>query len=97
MRYIEVYFNIKALDSAEINTEMVREILVAELGALNFESFVNKDDGLHAYIQENAFDEQAVKDLYILLNPNFEFKIEVNSIEQQNWNADRDSAAKSSL
>ena len=88
MRYIEVYFNIKALDSAEINTEMVREILVAELGALNFESFVNKDDGLQAYIQENAFDEQAVKDLYILLNPNFEFKIEVNSIEQQNWNAE---------
>ena len=88
MRYIEVYFNIKALNLAEINTEMVREILVAELGALNFESFVNKDDGLHAYIQENAFDEQAVKDLYILLNPNFEFKIEVNSIEQQNWNAE---------
>ena len=88
MRYIEVYFNIKALDSAEINSEMVREILVAELGALNFESFVNKDDGLQAYIQENAFDEQAVKDLYILLNPNFEFKIEVNSIEQQNWNAE---------
>ena len=88
MRYIEVYFNIKALDSAEINTKMVREILVAELGALNFESFVNKDDGLQAYIQENAFDEQAVKDLYILLNPNFEFKIEVNSIEQQNWNAE---------
>ena len=88
MRYIEVYFNIKALDSTEINTEMVREILVAELGALNFESFVNKDDVLQAYIQENAFDEQAVKDLYILLNPNFEFKIEVNSIEQQNWNAE---------
>lgn len=88
MRYIEVYFNIKALDSAEINTEMVREILVAELGALNFESFVNKDDGLQAYIQEDAFDEQAVKDLYILYNPNFEIKIEVNSIEQQNWNAE---------
>ena len=88
MRYIEVYFNIKALDSAEINTEMVREILVAELGALNFESFVNKDDGLQAYIQEDAFDEQAVKDLYILYNTNFEIKIEVNSIEQQNWNAE---------
>ena len=88
MRYIEVYFNIKALDSAKINSEMVREILVAELDALNFESFVNKDDGLQAYIQENTFDEQAVKELYILHNPNFEFKIEVNSIEQQNWNAE---------
>ena len=61
MRYIEVYFKIKSLDSAKINSEMMREILVAELGILNFESFVNKDDGLQAYIQENAFDQQAVK------------------------------------
>ena len=51
MTYIEVCFNINVLDSAEINSQMVREILVAELGVLNFESFVNKDDVLHAYIQ----------------------------------------------
>ena len=88
MRYIEVYFKIKALDSAEINSEMMREILVAELGILNFESFVNKDDGLQAYIQENAFDKQSLEDLYILLNPNFEVKIEVTCIEQQNWNTE---------
>ena len=88
MKYIEVYFNIKALDSAEINAEMVREILVAELAALNFESFLNNANGLQAYVQEDAFDEQALKDLYILNNRNFEIKIEVNSIEQQNWNAE---------
>tara|TARA_B100000287_G_scaffold76862_1_gene68905 strand:+ start:4111 stop:4962 length:852 start_codon:yes stop_codon:yes gene_type:complete len=88
MTYIEVYFNIKVLDSAEINAEMVREILVAELSALNFDSFVNNNEGLQAYVQEDAFDEQALKDLYILHNPNFEIKIEVNSIEQQNWNAE---------
>lgn len=88
MRYIEVCFNIKVLDSAEINLEMVREILIAELGVLNFESFVNSIDGLQAYVQEDIFDEQAVKDLYILYNPNFEIKIEVTSIEQQNWNTE---------
>ena len=88
MKYIEVYFNIKALDSAEFNAEMVREILVAELAALNFESFLNNANGLQAYVQEDAFDEQALKDLYILNNRNFEIKIEVNSIEQQNWNAE---------
>jgi len=88
MAYIEVYFNIKVLDSAEINAEMVREILVAELGVLNFESFLNNADGLQAYVQENAFDEQALKDLYIFHNPNFEIKIEVNYIEQQNWNTE---------
>ena len=88
MTYIEVCFNINVLDSAEINSQMVREILVAELGVLNFESFVNNDDSLQAYVKEDVFDEQALNDLYILHNPNFEIKIEVNCIEQQNWNAE---------
>ena len=88
MTYIEVCFNIKVLDSAEINLEMVREILIAELSLLNFESFENKIDGLQAFVQEDAFDQEALNDLYILYNPNFEIKIEVNSIEQQNWNSE---------
>ena len=87
MNYIEVYFRIKALETAEINAEMAREILVAELGALNFESFVNTDDGLQAYVQEEDFDEQEVRALYILENPDFAFEMEIKTIEQQNWNA----------
>ena len=88
MNYIEVYFSIKALESAEINAEMAREILVAELGALNFESFVNTDDGLQAYVQEEDFDEQEVRALYILESPDFAIEMEVKTIEQQNWNAE---------
>jgi len=88
MNYIEVCFGIKALESAEINAEMAREILVAELGALNFESFVNTEDGLQAYVQEEEFDEEVVKDLYILKNPDFAIEMEVKIIEQQNWNAE---------
>ncbi len=88
MNYIEVCFGIKALESAEINAEMAREILVAELGALNFESFVNTEDGLQAYVQEEVFDEDLVKDLYILQNTDFDIEMEVKTIEQQNWNAE---------
>jgi ribosomal protein L11 methyltransferase len=88
MNYIEVCFGIKALESAEINAEMAREILVAELGVLNFESFVNTKDGLQAYVQEEVFDEEVVKDLYILQNPDFAIEMEVKTIEQQNWNAE---------
>ena len=88
MKYIEVYFKIKALDSAEINAEMVREILVAELGALNFESFLNNSNGLQAYVQEEDFDEESVRDLYILHNSDFAIDVQINTIEQQNWNAE---------
>jgi len=88
MNYIEVSFTIKASKSAEINSEMVREILVAELSGLNFESFVDTIDGLQAYIQEQDFDEQEVKALYILNSADFSIEMEVKTIEQQNWNAE---------
>ena len=88
MNYIEVSFTIKASKSAEINFEMVREILVAELSGLNFESFVDTIDGLQAYIQEQDFDEQEVKALYILNSADFSIEMEVKTIEQQNWNAE---------
>lgn len=91
MNYIEVNFRIKALDTAEINAEMAREILVAELGALNFESFVNTEGGLQAYVQEEDFNEEEVKDLYILDNPDFSIEMEHQLIEQQNWNAEWES------
>ena len=88
MNYIEVCFVIKTLKSAEINVDMVREILVAELGALDFESFVNTKDGLEAYVQQGSFDEESLRDLYILDNPDFDIKMDVKTIEQQNWNAE---------
>ena len=88
MNYIEVNFTITANESAEINAQIAREILVAELGALNFESFVNTDTGLQAYVQEADFVEEEISDLYILHNPDFSITMEVIIIEQQNWNAE---------
>ncbi len=88
MNYIEVNFTISANESAEINAEMAREILIAELGTLSFESFVNTDKGMQAYIQEEDFVEQEVRDLYLLENPDFSISMDVITIEQQNWNAE---------
>lgn len=88
MNYIEVSFQIEALDSAEISTDMVRDILVAELGAIFFESFVHTDQGLQAYIQEYDFSLSTVQDLYIFDNIDFEISMEVKVIAQQNWNAE---------
>ena len=88
MNYIEVNFTIKTLETAEINAAMAREILIAELGALNFESFVNTENGLQAYIQEADFVAEEVEDLYLLENPDFSITMDVVTIKQQNWNAE---------
>ena len=88
MNYIEVSFQIEGLDSAGISTDMVRDILVAELGAIFFESFVHTDEGLQAYIQESDFNLSTVQDLYIFDNIDFEISMQVKVIAQQNWNAE---------
>ena len=71
MNYIEVNFSITVQDSAEINAEMAREILIAELGAIDYESFVNTDDGLQAYIQQVDFNQEQLDSLFVLSNPDF--------------------------
>lgn len=88
MNYIEVNFSIKALETAEITAEMAREILVAELGAINFESFVNTEQGLQAYVQEDDFNKEDLEGLFILSNPDFAIDMDVKTIAQQNWNAE---------
>ena len=88
MNYIEASFQIEAHDSADISTDTVRDILVAELGAIFFESFVYTDDGLQAYIQEYDFSLSKVQGLYIFDNIDFEVSMEVKVIAQQNWNAE---------
>lgn len=62
------------------------EILMAELGEIGFESFVETDEGLLAYIQEEDFDQSKVDGVvgkYIVLTP---LTISSLSLERKNWN-----------
>ncbi len=63
------------------------EILIAELGMMGFESFVETDHGTLAYIQEEEFQPAILEEVNILSNPNFIISFTKKSIEQQNWNA----------
>jgi ribosomal protein L11 methyltransferase len=80
MRYIEVSFKVLPLQPAS-------EILVAELGDLDFESFVEQEDGLLAYIQEENFDVKLIKNLFVIQSPEFQITFSYKAIEDQNWNA----------
>ncbi|MBQ21526.1 MAG: 50S ribosomal protein L11 methyltransferase [Flavobacteriales bacterium] len=65
---------------------MGREILVAELAEIGFESFVDTEDGFEAYIQEADFDESNIEQISLLSNEEFEIEYTINKIAQQNWN-----------
>lgn len=63
------------------------EILMAELGHVGFESFVETDRGLEAYIQKEDWYEGILEDIFILKSDEFEINFDLKEIEQTNWNA----------
>eukprot|EP01029_Cantina_marsupialis_P024426 TRINITY_DN6288_c0_g1_i1.p2 TRINITY_DN6288_c0_g1~~TRINITY_DN6288_c0_g1_i1.p2 ORF type:complete len:300 (+),score=8.88 TRINITY_DN6288_c0_g1_i1:65-901(+) len=68
-------------------SEDIAEILIAELGEIEYESFTQTEETVEAYIQEPLFDMKKVEELTINHLPNFEFTYEHKKIESQDWNA----------
>lgn len=81
MNYSEVNFSIDPLIP-------FREILTVYLAEMPFDSFVETDNGLQAYIQTQDLDVEALQstvDSVIAMEAKIDFSIK--EIEQQNWNA----------
>lgn len=79
MTYIEYKFTIHPIQPA-------RDILLAELGELPFESFEDFDNGLLAYILETEDKEELLEGLHVLNSNEFDITYETSRIEQVNWN-----------
>lgn len=62
------------------------EILIAELDSSGFESFVENEKGLVAYIQEKDWDENILDEIYILKSEEFSISYKKETIKQINWN-----------
>jgi ribosomal protein L11 methyltransferase len=77
--YLEYRFLIEPLQPAS-------EILIAELGYAGFESFVENEDGVTAYIPAEEVDEEILAGIHILHSDEFNITYSTNEIEQVNWN-----------
>ena len=77
--YLAYYFKLKPLQPGT-------EILIAELGYAGFESFVETEEGMTAYIQKDEWNEQILDDIQILNSDEFEISFTFEDIEQTNWN-----------
>ncbi|RZJ65241.1 MAG: 50S ribosomal protein L11 methyltransferase [Flavobacterium sp.] len=62
------------------------EILVAELGEKPFESFIETDNGVIAYIKKELWDENILDDIFILKSDEFKIEHSIEEIDQVNWN-----------
>ena len=79
--YIGYYFKVSPIQPAV-------EILIAELGYAGFESFVETEDGVTAYIQKEGWYDTILENIQILKSDEFKISYTFEDIEQVNWNAE---------
>lgn len=79
--YIEYNFKVEPLQPGT-------EILIAELGYAGFESFVETEDGVTAYIQKDEWKADVLDEIDILDSAEFKIGYSFSEIEQINWNTE---------
>ena len=77
--YIAYDFNVSPKEPAT-------EMLIAQLGYVGFESFVEQDYGVKAYIQKQEWNSKILEDVFLLHSNEFNITFEHNEIAQTNWN-----------
>ncbi|NVK53289.1 MAG: 50S ribosomal protein L11 methyltransferase [Flavobacteriaceae bacterium] len=68
--------------------EPATEILIAELGLAGFESFVENENGVTAYIQQQDWFAGIIEDIAILKSSEFEISYQQKEVAQTNWNSE---------
>ncbi len=79
MNYLEFKFVVEPPQPAS-------EILIAELGMAGFESFVEHEDGITAYIPVEEYEEETMAGIQVLNSDEFDISYTSKEIEQVNWN-----------
>jgi ribosomal protein L11 methyltransferase len=79
--YIEYIFNVEPKEPGT-------EILIAELGFAGFESFVEDDNVVTAYVQKEEWNAEILANVSILTSEEFAISFSKKEIEQTNWNSE---------
>ena len=79
MRYTEVTFLIEPLDPW-------RDLLIAELGEGEFDSFEETTHGVKAYVRSDRFDRSSLSGLQVARDPHVRISHTVREVEPRNWN-----------
>jgi ribosomal protein L11 methyltransferase len=84
MNYIELTMNVEPKEPGA-------DILIAQLAELDFDTFVDNDNGFCAYIPEEKFNALQVDDSISAYKDSFKFNYQTKLIQQQNWNQEWES------
>ena len=67
-------------------TEPFREILIAELSEVGFDSFLETDEGIDAYIQEDLLDREAFHEIIERYKEAGKIDVQEGKMPKVNWN-----------
>jgi ribosomal protein L11 methyltransferase len=77
MQYLEIHIRVP---------QDFYEIIIAELSALEYDSFMESEEVLSAYIEEGVFDEGKLKEVLFRHFPEKEVTWTCQKLENKNWN-----------
>ncbi len=80
MKYTKVSFSI------EPNSQIIQEILTAELAEFAFDSFEETPTGLDAYIPTKDYKTTEIDSLQAFSIPDYQIKYTIEELPDQNWN-----------
>lgn len=81
MKYFEVTFTNRPCN------ETVNDVVSALAGEIGFESFVEWENGVQAYIQQSLFDEEALKEMVVNFPlPDVQITYTIAEAEDKDWN-----------
>lgn len=81
MKYFEVTFTTQPCN------ETTNDVVSALAGEIGFESFVEWENGVQAYIQQNLFDEEALKEMVNEFPlPDTHITYTIQEAEEKDWN-----------
>lgn len=77
MQYLEIHIRIP---------QDFYEIVMAELSAAAYDSFMETDEALHAYVEEELFEEDKLKEVLSRYFPEKQISWTCQKLENKNWN-----------
>ncbi len=80
MDYKELVFELNSEKSYQ------KDILIALLGEIDYDTFEETKKGFNAYIIETSFNEDLLNETLLPYKEEFKFKYLVNDVKQKNWN-----------
>lgn len=81
------YYELAFTYDSSVETEIINDILAAELGEIGFESFTETETGLLAYIQEAAYKKDRLEEKITSFPlENVDIRFTENHIKGKDWN-----------